>query len=82
MRIYGQTINEATFSDSILYSVVEEAAHNDPEIGSVFAQIIPNFISSKLDIDSDGDGLLGAVSASNCLSATSTNMLRDQLRGG
>ena len=74
----GQTITEGMLSGSIIYSELEEVVRNDPEIGSGFAQIMLNFISAKLDIDSDGDGLLDAMSASFRFAAVSANILRDQ----
>lgn len=60
----GELITEGLLGGAVSFAELEEVVRNDPEIGPGFAQVTLNFLSSKLDVDLDGDGSVDALSAS------------------
>ena len=65
----GSSITRGMLGGAVTFMDLEEVVRNDPEIGSGFAQVMLNFLSAKLDVDLDGDGIADALSASFSFSA-------------
>ena len=72
----GEQITEGLLAGAVTFEELEEVVRNDPEIGSGFAQVMLNFLSSKLDMDLNQDGRADALSASFRFTAVRANIDR------